>query len=139
MKNIKEFCIIVRETFWNSFLRIFHLAIYSLRSLRFLRLNISVFFFLLRRVNLNACFLLMGAFFVFFSIPARAATGISNYEKGDFEGALQDFESRLKSGNTTAEIRFDAGAAAYKKGDYKKAVDYFTSAMTAPSPKIRSE
>ena len=46
MKNIKELCTIVREISWNSFLRIFHFAIYSLRSLRSLRLNNSPHLFL---------------------------------------------------------------------------------------------
>ena len=71
-----------------------------------------------------------------FSSSGKANTGINNYEKGDYQGALQDFEKRLQSGDTASEVRFDAGAAAYKKGDYKKAIAYFTDAMTSASPKI---
>ena len=65
------------------------------------------------------------------------ASGVSDYQKGNYQGALKDFEQRIQSGSTTPEVLFDAGAAAYKAGDYKKAAGYFSEAMTANSPKIR--
>ena len=68
----------------------------------------------------------------------RAATsGINDYQQGNYQGALQEFERRLQSGANAPEIRFDAGAAAYKAGDFKKAADYFAAAMTSTDPKIR--
>lgn len=65
------------------------------------------------------------------------ASGISDYQKGNYEGALKYFEDRLKSGSTTPQVTFDAGAAAYKAGDYKKAAGYFSEVMTSSNPKIR--
>ena len=65
------------------------------------------------------------------------ASGVTDYQQGNYQGALKDFERRMQSGMTTPEVRFDAGAAAYKAGDYKKAAAYFSEAMTAPAPKIR--
>ena len=63
--------------------------------------------------------------------------GITDYRKGDYAGALKDFEKRLQSGSRSPEVRFDAGAAAYKAGDFKKAAGYFASAMTSRDAKIR--
>jgi Ca-activated chloride channel family protein len=65
------------------------------------------------------------------------ASGLNDYQQGNYQGALQDFEKRLKSGETIPEVKFDAGAAAYKAGDYQKAAGYFSEAMTATKPKIR--
>ena len=65
------------------------------------------------------------------------ASGITDYQKGNYEGALKYFEDRLKSGSASPQVIFDAGAAAYKAGDYKKAAGYFSDAMTASDPKIR--
>jgi len=70
------------------------------------------------------------------SVQASAA-GINDYQQGNYQSALKDFEDRLQSGATSPEIRFDAGAAAYKAGDFKKAADYFSGAMTSTNPKIR--
>jgi len=65
------------------------------------------------------------------------APGLSDYRKGDYAGALKDFEKRLQSGSKSSEVGFDAGAAAYKAGDFKKASGYFASAMTSKDAKIR--
>jgi Ca-activated chloride channel family protein len=65
------------------------------------------------------------------------ASGLNDYRQGNYQGALQDFEKRLKAGDSMPEIKFDAGAAAYKAGDFQKAAGYFSEAMTSPKPKIR--
>ena len=68
---------------------------------------------------------------------ALSASGLSDYRQGNYQGALKDFERRLQSGATAAEIKFDAGAAAYKVGDFKKAAGYFSEAMTSEKQKIK--
>jgi len=65
------------------------------------------------------------------------ASGISDYNQGDYQGALKDFEHRIQSGAASPAVLFDAGAAAYKAGDFKKAAGYFSEAMTSSDPKIR--
>ena len=65
------------------------------------------------------------------------ASGLKDYQQGNYQGALQDFEKRLQSGESIPEVKFDAGAAAYKAGDYQKAAGYFSDAMTSTKPKIR--
>lgn len=74
-----------------------------------------------------------------FSSGTLRASGIGEYNQGNYAGALQDFEKRLQSGSASPEIRFDAGAAAYKAGDYKKAAGYFSEAMTSAKPKVRED
>ena len=85
----------------------------------------------------NSTLLLMLACGLAFSPNRMRASGITDYQQGNYQGALKDFENRLESGSTSSEIRFDAGAAAYKAGDFKKAVGYFSEAMTSPKPKVR--
>jgi len=73
-----------------------------------------------------------------FMLPSSLqASGLNDYSAGNYQGALQDFEQRLKAGDKTPEVQFDAGAAAYKAGDYAKAAGYFSEAMTSDNPKIR--
>lgn len=85
----------------------------------------------------NSTLLLMLACGLAFTPNSLRASGITDYRQGNYQGALKDFESRLESGSTSSEIRFDAGAAAYKAGDFKKAAGYFSEAMTSPKPKVR--
>ena len=81
--------------------------------------------------------MMMGLFLQGSTRVEAASSGLSDYQQGNYQGALKDFEQRLQSGATTPEIRFDAGAAAYKAGDFKKAAEYFSAAMTSTDPKIR--
>jgi len=64
------------------------------------------------------------AFLLLAGAPLHAS-GLNDYRQGNYQGALQDFEKRLKSGESLPEITFDAGDAAYKAGDYQKAAGYF--------------
>jgi len=73
------------------------------------------------------------------SLRTADASGLSDYNQGNYPGALKDFENRLQKGATAAEIKFDAGAAAYKAGDFKKASGYFSEAMTSAKQKIRED
>jgi Ca-activated chloride channel family protein len=69
----------------------------------------------------------------------HATPGIKEYERGDYEAALQRFEQRLNTLPSSPQVRFDAGTAAYKHGDYQKAADYFTAAMTSSDLKLQED
>jgi Ca-activated chloride channel homolog len=71
------------------------------------------------------------------SLRAAPTGGLQDYQQGNYDAALKDFEQRIRSGADAPALRFDAGAAAYKAGDYRKAADYFAGAMTSADPKIR--
>jgi Ca-activated chloride channel family protein len=93
-----------------------------------------------RRRRNAAAAMILGAGLAFCPTAAQAAdsgSGITDYQQGNYQGALKDFEQRLAGGSKSSEIQFDAGAAAYKEGDYQKAATYFSEAMTSSTPKIR--
>ena len=76
----------------------------------------------------------------FFCMPATwaAPAGLDAYEHGDYERARQAFESRLRMEPGSPDLQLNAGAAAYRLKDYNKASEYFSRAMLAQDPALRS-
>ena len=70
---------------------------------------------------------------------ATAATGLDEYEAGNFEKAQADFERRLEATPQSDKLHFNAGAASYKLGDFAKAVDHFTQSLLSGDPKLRED
>jgi tetratricopeptide (TPR) repeat protein len=70
---------------------------------------------------------------------ATAATGLEEYEAGNFENAKADFERRLQATPQSDKLHFNAGAASYKLGDFAKAVDHFTQSLLSGDPKLRED
>ncbi len=70
---------------------------------------------------------------------SHAANGYEDYQAGQYDKAMSDFEQRLKAQPNSEQLQFDAGVAAYKLGDYGKAVDYFTKGLLAEDKKIRED
>jgi len=68
-----------------------------------------------------------------------AATGIEEYQAGDFDKARANFEARLQASPGSDKLQFNAGAAAYKTGDYGKAVDHFTNALLSKDRKLHED
>lgn len=68
------------------------------------------------------------------ALPAQARhAGIEKFDAKDYAGSLGAFESELKN-RDTAELHFNAGAAAYQLGEYAKAAEAFSRALgTAPA------
>jgi Ca-activated chloride channel homolog len=81
------------------------------------------------------------ALFLFgFSVSlATAATGLDEYEAGNFEKAQADFERRLQATPQSDKLHFNAGAASYKLGDFAKAVDHFTQSLLSGDSKLRED
>ncbi|MEX1110763.1 MAG: VWA domain-containing protein [Chthoniobacterales bacterium] len=71
------------------------------------------------------------------ALPAQAS-GLSAYEQGNYEQARQEFENRLKMEPEAPNLQLNAGAAAYRLKDYGKASQYFSQAMLAEDPALRS-
>lgn len=67
-----------------------------------------------------------------------SASGLSAYEQGNYEEAQRQFEARLKMEPEAPELQLNAGAAAYRLKDYAKASQYFSKAMLADDPALRS-
>ena len=70
---------------------------------------------------------------------STAATGLEEYEAGNFEKAKADFERRLQATPQSDKLHFNAGAASYKLGDFAKAVDHFTQSLLSGDPKLRED
>ena len=86
-----------------------------------------------RRVPLGAA----AALWLAAAVPSQAS-GIAAYEQGNYEQARQDFENRLKMEPEAPNLQLNAGAAAYRLKDYGKASQYFSKAMLAEDPALRS-
>jgi Ca-activated chloride channel family protein len=71
------------------------------------------------------------------ALPAQAS-GISAYEQGNYEQARQEFEKRLQMEPDAPNLQLNAGTAAYRLKDYAKASQYFSKAMIAEDPALRS-
>ncbi|CAN5382307.1 hypothetical protein BH09VER1_BH09VER1_07040 [soil metagenome] len=70
---------------------------------------------------------------------SHAANGYEDYQAGQYDKAMSDFEQRLKAQPNSEQLQFDAGVAAYKLGDYGKAVDYFTKGLLAEDKKLKED
>jgi Ca-activated chloride channel family protein len=71
-------------------------------------------------------------------VPPAQASGVSAYEQGNYEQARQDFEQRLQMEPDAPNLQLNAGTAAYRLKDYGKASQYFSKAMLAEDPALRS-
>src|SRR5262245_16192743 len=81
------------------------------------------------------------ALFLFaFSVSlATAATGLEEYQAGNFDKSQAEFERRLQAAPQSEKLHFNAGAASYKLGDFAKAVDHFTQSLLSGDPKLRED
>ncbi|HTI69660.1 MAG TPA: VWA domain-containing protein, partial [Candidatus Limnocylindria bacterium] len=72
---------------------------------------------------------------------AQASTGKAEtqYQKGQFEGALAEYEKLAKENPDDPRLRFNAGASAYRSGDYKKAGGLFEQVLTAQDLKLQQQ
>lgn len=87
-----------------------------------------------RRVPYGAA---AAALWFFGALPAQAS-GLSAYEQGNYEQAKQEFEKRLQMEPDAPNLQLNAGTAAYRLKDYAKASQYFSKAMLAEDPALRS-
>jgi Ca-activated chloride channel family protein len=77
-------------------------------------------------------------FLVTMAGAGAAESGLQQYQKGDYKGALTTFEQNATVTPEKEKAQFDAGAAAYKGGDYAKAITHFTSALLADDDSLRA-
>lgn len=73
------------------------------------------------------------------SASQAAESGLDQYQKGDYKGALSTFEQNASVTPEKEKAQFDAGAAAYKSGDYAKAITHFTSALLSDDSTLRAQ
>ena len=72
------------------------------------------------------------------SASAAWSSGLDDYQAGNYEQARQAFEQRLKMEPESPSLQLNAGTAAYRLKDFGKASEYFSRAMLADDPALRS-
>jgi Ca-activated chloride channel family protein len=66
------------------------------------------------------------------------SAGLDEYNAGNYEQARQEFEQRLRMEPDAPGLQLNAGTAAYRLQDYGKASEFFSRAMLADDPLLRS-
>jgi Ca-activated chloride channel family protein len=66
------------------------------------------------------------------------SSGLDEYNAGNYEQARQEFEQRLRMEPEAPGLQLNAGTAAYRLQDYGKASEFFSRAMLADDPLLRS-
>jgi Ca-activated chloride channel homolog len=66
------------------------------------------------------------------------SSGLDEYNAGNYEQARQEFEQRLRMEPDAPGLQLNAGTAAYRLQDYGKASEFFSRAMLADDPLLRS-
>jgi Ca-activated chloride channel family protein len=70
---------------------------------------------------------------------ASPRTGLREYQAGQFNRALEEFERALEKKPDDPRLRFNAGAAAYRDGRFDVAADHFAKASTAPDLALQED
>jgi Ca-activated chloride channel family protein len=60
---------------------------------------------------------------------ARQSRALREYNEGNYQGALDDYDRLLQSGKSDPRLHFNAGAAAYQSRDFDQAVKEFNQAL----------
>lgn len=75
--------------------------------------------------------LIIFLFITFLGQPAFAENNPNSaYEKGDYQQAVKDYESLIKSGYETPELFYNLGSAYYQLQEYGRAYAFFSKAQT---------
>lgn len=70
---------------------------------------------------------------------ASPRAGLREYQAGQFDRALQEFERALEKHPDDPRLHFNAGAAAYRDGRFDVAADHFAKASGAPDLKLQED
>ncbi len=99
---------------------------------------VSTLFIGERRRTAPAGGLLAALSLLFLPAPVKASNpGLDRYAKGDYKGALDQFEQQQKERPGTDAIQYDVGTAAFKAGELDKALDAFSEAIRSRDPSLR--
>ncbi|MCX8091161.1 MAG: tetratricopeptide repeat protein, partial [Verrucomicrobiae bacterium] len=70
---------------------------------------------------------------------ASPRAGLREYQAGQYDRALQEFERALEKRPDDPRLHFNAGAAAYRDRRFDVAADHFAKASTAPDLKLQED
>lgn len=67
-----------------------------------------------------------------------AASALHDYNTGDFEHALTEYERLANRPGADPRLHFNAGAAAYRSGKFAVATNQFSQALESPDPALQA-
>ena len=66
------------------------------------------------------------------------ASALRQYESGNYDAALKEFQQALEKRKDDPRLQFNAGAAAYREQKFDQAVEHFGAALAAPDLKLQA-
>jgi Ca-activated chloride channel homolog len=73
------------------------------------------------------------------SIVASASSALDLYQRGDFEGALNNLHEQLNRHPDSARLNYNAGDAAYRLGRYDEAFESYSRVLRSSDPDLRQK
>lgn len=65
--------------------------------------------------------------------------GMEAYQRGDYKGAIDEFNRQIKKRGDLPQLHFNVGAAAFEKGELDKALESFGKAVTSTNPQLQAD
>jgi Ca-activated chloride channel family protein len=72
-----------------------------------------------------------------FAVRGSPNSALREYNAGDYQGALRDYNQLLESKKDDPRLHFNAGAAAYQSRELDKAAQEFSSALASPDLQLQ--
>jgi Ca-activated chloride channel homolog len=70
-------------------------------------------------------------------LPGSPSRALREYEAGNYELALKEFQELLQKRSGDARLHFNAGTAAYRSGQWDEAERHFSDALISPDLKMQ--
>ena len=73
------------------------------------------------------------------TVSASPASALREYQAGNYDQALKEYERLLQGKSDDPRLHFNAGAAAYRTRQFEQAAKQFNQALTAPDLKLQQQ
>jgi Ca-activated chloride channel family protein len=72
-------------------------------------------------------------------LRASPSSALRDYQSGDYDQALKEYDQLIEKKNEDPRLRFNAGAAAYRARQLEEAAKHFDGALSSPDLKLQQE
>jgi Ca-activated chloride channel family protein len=73
------------------------------------------------------------------TVSAKASNGLDQYNRGDYEGALNSFQQQVQQDPKSPTANFNAGDAAYRLEKYDEAFESYAKTLESRDPNLRQK
>jgi Ca-activated chloride channel family protein len=73
------------------------------------------------------------------TVSAQASNGLDQYNRGDYEGALNSFQQQVQQDPKSPTANFNAGDAAYRLEKYDEAFESYAKTLESRDPNLRQK